>query len=195
MALAAALLAAVLWYGAGRGGRLRRFARRHGGDYSPHDAFDLQPTVDQLYDDRYVGHAARLDDLEADEDSPSPLYLCELHPRARGLARSTVALSAWSTDRPDAPRIIRARMPSSDLDDGASFANNFAVDGGESDDVPSALTDILSERLDELDWLPEVRLGDEHLAVGSRERVLAGDEEWDELLELALAVKRALESE
>jgi len=178
----------VYWHGAGRSTRLARFARRRDGDVSPHDGFDLRERAADLYsDDVHIGYSARLE-----ATCESPVYLYELHPEPQGRARSTAALLERDRPRFDGPLTIRARVPSGDA--GRGFADRFAVDGPDPDDLPDPLVSLLSDRVDDLGWLPEVRLSNERLVVGSRERVLATDDEWNELLELTTDVVRALEN-
>ncbi len=194
VAAAAAILLKVFAHGLGRPGRLQAFAEARGGTYSAHDDFDLKPALDNLFDgDAYPGRAATLDDPDRDDR----LYLVELHSEPAASPNRTAVL--LSVDRPDealcwprqcAPLTLRARLPTSTDTEDADIRDRFDVDT--DPDPPIELLKLLDRRTGDLEWLPELRLRGDQMAVLTRDRLLADDDEWEQLIELARILRRRL---
>jgi hypothetical protein len=187
VAAAAAVLLKVFAHGLGRPPRLQAFAAARGGTYSAHDDFDLQSDLDALFDgDAYPGHAAALDDPDGD----GRLYLVELHPEPAAAPRRTAVL--LSVDRPNdtTPLTLRARLPSSADADAADIRDRFDIDPDA--DPPDDLLELLDRRTGDLEWLPELRLRGDQMALVTRDRLLADADEWEQLIDLACASRRTL---
>lgn len=194
VAATAAILLKVFAHGLGRPGRLQAFADTRGGAYSAHDEFDLQPDLDTLFDgDAYPGRATALDDPDRDDR----LYLVELHPEPAASPNRTAIL--LSGDRPDealywprqsAPLILRARPPTSHDADETDIRDRVDIDTDSA--PPDDVLELLDRRTGDLEWLPELRLRGDQMALVTRDRLLADADEWEQLIDLACTLRRRL---
>ncbi len=187
VAATAAILLKVFAHGLGRPGRLQAFADTRGGAYSAHDEFDLQPDLDTLFDgDAYPGRAAALDDPDRDDR----LYLVELHPEPAASPNRTAIL--LSVDRPGEadPLTLRARPPTSTDADTTDIRDRFDIDTDDS--PPDDLLELVDRRTVDLEWLPELRLLGDRMAVVTRDRLLADSDEWAQLSDLGRTLRRRM---